>query len=286
MHYGIKCQIIYLLHIFTFLNNNYLKKQKFCLKDLTKKIKNKKIKFLQLYASENEEKHLLWRRKLYRRCDQTLEWRTQSQKTKPLCCKQNELSYNHSSGEKQEFRDRTSSRILCFLLRTSEMARKTESWRKRGSGKWEYIWPLWLTLVLHVLGIFLFTRGFLLTRTELPYYSNCSDISHSPCFSSSSPSSSSSDYLNRSANSSDGSCWTKPAIKRLVIIVLDALRYFVFLFWMVRVTFSVHYIATFMVWVHLILFSLFRFDFVAPSSFFTGQLLHLLNSLFLQIFTN
>ncbi|XP_028773569.1 GPI ethanolamine phosphate transferase 3-like [Neltuma alba] len=107
------------------------------------------------------------------------------------------------------------------------MARKMEPRRRSPSGKWEYIWPMWLTLLLHVVAIFLFTRGFLLTRTELPYYSSCSDISQSPCFSSS-------DNLNSTTNSSDGSCWTKPAINRLVIIVLDALR----------------------------------FDFVAPSSFF------------------
>ncbi|KAG4959282.1 hypothetical protein JHK87_035915 [Glycine soja] len=88
--------------------------------------------------------------------------------------------------------------------------------RKRG--KWGYIWPMWTTLLLHLLAILLFTTGFLLTRTELPYHSHCSDVSHSPCFSS----------------NNNGSCWTKPATNRLLIIVLDALR----------------------------------FDFVAPSTFF------------------
>ncbi|KAK8471039.1 hypothetical protein PHAVU_003G124900 [Phaseolus vulgaris] len=87
--------------------------------------------------------------------------------------------------------------------------------RKRG--KWGYIWPLWTTLLLHLLAILLFTAGFLLTRTELPYHSQCSDVSLSPCFS-----------------SNNGSCWTKPAVNRVVLIVLDALR----------------------------------FDFVAPSTFF------------------
>ncbi|KAF7825759.1 GPI ethanolamine phosphate transferase 3 isoform X2 [Senna tora] len=110
------------------------------------------------------------------------------------------------------------------------MGRDMGSQRKNRSGKWEHIWPLWLTLLLHMLAIFLFTRGFLLTRTELPYYSNCSDVSQSPCFSSSSDG-----FFNRSTNYSDAPCWTKPAVNRLVIIVLDALR----------------------------------FDFVAPSSFFT-----------------
>lgn len=73
-------------------------------------------------------------------------------------------------------------------------------------------------MFLHIIAILIFTKGFLLTRTELPHSSHCSDLSQSPCHSS--PSSS--------------SCWTKPAVDRLIIIVLDALR----------------------------------FDFVAPSSFF------------------
>ncbi|KAB2044563.1 hypothetical protein ES319_D01G100000v1 [Gossypium barbadense] len=80
-------------------------------------------------------------------------------------------------------------------------------------GKWTV-----LIMFLHIIAILIFTKGFLLTRTELPHSSHCSDLSQSPCHSS--PSSS--------------SCWTKPAVDRLIIIVLDALR----------------------------------FDFVAPSSFF------------------
>ncbi|TKY54347.1 GPI ethanolamine phosphate transferase 3 [Spatholobus suberectus] len=79
---------------------------------------------------------------------------------------------------------------------------------RRKRGKWGYIWPMWTTLLLHLLAILLFTTGFLLTRTELPYHSHCSDVSHSPCFS-----------------SDNGSCWTKPAANRLVLIVLDALRF-------------------------------------------------------------
>ncbi|XP_065866941.1 uncharacterized protein [Euphorbia lathyris] len=83
-------------------------------------------------------------------------------------------------------------------------------------------WFYWVIMAIHGVGILIFTRGFLLTRTELPYYSQCSDISQSPCFP-------------PSQNNSLGQhCWTKPAVDRVVIIVLDALR----------------------------------FDFVAPSSFF------------------
>ncbi|KAG2713259.1 hypothetical protein I3760_04G168800 [Carya illinoinensis] len=97
-------------------------------------------------------------------------------------------------------------------------------WRSR---KWEQIRVFFLILLLHGVAILIFTRGFLLTRTELPFYSHCSDLSQSPCFSTSSSSSSTS-----SPNSSR--CWTKPVIDRVVIIILDALR----------------------------------FDFVAPSTFF------------------
>ncbi|KAH9782362.1 GPI ethanolamine phosphate transferase 3 [Citrus sinensis] len=92
-------------------------------------------------------------------------------------------------------------------------------WRR---GKWRIM--VMLTM-LHIVGILIFTRGFLLTRTELPYYSNCSDVSESPCFTGQS---------NPYQNQSNSRCWTRPAVDRLVIIVLDALR----------------------------------FDFVAPSTFF------------------
>ncbi|KAK7388107.1 hypothetical protein VNO78_22912 [Psophocarpus tetragonolobus] len=78
-----------------------------------------------------------------------------------------------------------------------------------GCGKWGYIWAMWTTVFLHMVAILFFTAGFLLTRTELPHHSHCSDVSHSPCFS----------PLNN-----NGSCWTKPATNRLVLIVLDALR--------------------------------------------------------------
>ncbi|KAH1121313.1 hypothetical protein J1N35_004473 [Gossypium stocksii] len=80
-------------------------------------------------------------------------------------------------------------------------------------GKWTV-----LIMFLHIIAILIFTKGFLLTRTELPHSSHCSDLSQSPCHSS----------------PSSYPCWTKPAVDRLIIIVLDALR----------------------------------FDFVAPSSFF------------------
>lgn len=86
------------------------------------------------------------------------------------------------------------------------------------ASKIQLIWPFFLILFIHVIGILLFTRGFLLTRTELPHHSNCSDVSLSPCIPPSSPSSSSSQAGN-------AACWTKPAIDRLVIIIFDALRF-------------------------------------------------------------
>ncbi|XP_038977251.1 GPI ethanolamine phosphate transferase 3-like isoform X1 [Phoenix dactylifera] len=89
--------------------------------------------------------------------------------------------------------------------------------------KWALIRPFFLILLLHSVAIYLFTRGFLLTRTELSAYSRCSDLSHSPC-----------SALHNSSSHDDRRCWTKPAVDRLVIIILDALR----------------------------------FDFLAPSSFF------------------
>ncbi|XP_038976418.1 GPI ethanolamine phosphate transferase 3-like isoform X1 [Phoenix dactylifera] len=89
--------------------------------------------------------------------------------------------------------------------------------------KWALIRPFFLILLFHSVAIYLFTRGFLLTRTELSAYSRCSDLSHSPC-----------SALHNSSSHDDRRCWTKPAVDRLVIIILDALR----------------------------------FDFLAPSSFF------------------
>uniref|UniRef100_A0A6N2MUH0 Uncharacterized protein n=2 Tax=Salix viminalis TaxID=40686 RepID=A0A6N2MUH0_SALVM len=91
-------------------------------------------------------------------------------------------------------------------------------------------WYSWVILVVHVFAILIFTRGFLLTRTELPYYSHCSDVSQSPCFTS----------------SNTNHSWNTPAVDRLVIIVLDAIRFLI----------------------SVIIYLLHLFDFVAPSVFF------------------
>lgn len=108
--------------------------------------------------------------------------------------------------------------------------------------KWRHVWPFFTIMLLHCVAILLFTRGFLLTRTELPHFSHCSDISKCPCFSSSSPSPLVGDTeveeedltaatrrpdLNVANQSHQQTrCWTRPAVDRLIIIVLDALRSF------------------------------------------------------------
>lgn len=99
-----------------------------------------------------------------------------------------------------------------------------EQWRSEnwGGKKWAFSIFL-LILLLHCVAILLFTSGFLLTRTELSQFSQCFDVFESPCFD------------KREIGSEN--CWTKPAVDRVVIIVLDALR----------------------------------FDFVAPSTFFEGS---------------
>ncbi|EPS70140.1 hypothetical protein M569_04617, partial [Genlisea aurea] len=65
-------------------------------------------------------------------------------------------------------------------------------------------------MLLHGTAILFFTRGFLLTRSELSQYSQCDDIFESPCF---------------PPTTTSIGCWTEPSVDRLVILVLDALRF-------------------------------------------------------------
>ncbi|CAI9113242.1 OLC1v1013815C1 [Oldenlandia corymbosa var. corymbosa] len=102
---------------------------------------------------------------------------------------------------------------------------------KLGSRKWAFT-VFFGIMLLHVAAIALFTRGFLLTRTELPLYSQCSDISQSPCFPSSAGGRQEQiDPVDRNQNRTiiapplGQGCWTKPAVDRVVIIILDALRF-------------------------------------------------------------
>ncbi|KAG6516808.1 hypothetical protein ZIOFF_027288 [Zingiber officinale] len=50
-----------------------------------------------------------------------------------------------------------------------------------GGTKWSMIRPFLVLFLLHTLAIYFFTRGFLLTRTELDSFSHCSDLAQSPC---------------------------------------------------------------------------------------------------------
>ncbi|KAK7264825.1 hypothetical protein RJT34_32437 [Clitoria ternatea] len=85
---------------------------------------------------------------------------------------------------------------------------RNEETKQKGMGKWRYIWPMWTTLFLHLLAILLFTIGFLLTRTELPFHSHASDVAtSSQCF------------------PHNGSSWTQPSVNRIVILLLDAIRF-------------------------------------------------------------
>lgn len=95
-------------------------------------------------------------------------------------------------------------------------------------------------LLIHSVAILIFTRGFLLTRTELPFHSTCSDASLSPCLSPNPP------IHHSNSNQNQPKCWTKPVVDRVVIIVLDALR----------------------------------IDFLAPSAFFPGLVNLTLNEIF------
>lgn len=88
-------------------------------------------------------------------------------------------------------------------------------WRSENWGVRIWAFSIFLLiLVLHSIAILFFTSGFLLTRTELSHYSQCSDVSQSPCF----------PRQEEENGSHQHDCWTKPAVDRLVIIVLDALR--------------------------------------------------------------
>lgn len=132
------------------------------------------------------------------------------------------------------------------------ISEKSENWSGR---KWAFTAFLGIML-LHGLAIFLFTKGFLLTRSELSQHSECKDIAESPCF----------PPHDHNAN---GSCWTKPVVDRLVIIVLDALRLPLLPFLSGFVLFFYLFVG-FLCQVSL-KHSCCRFDFVAPSTFFAGM---------------
>src|SRR5437763_726182 len=67
-------------------------------------------------------------------------------------------------------------------------------------------------VILHIGGLYLFTRGFLLARLVLEDRSNCALYPLSQ------------DQSNVQVEN-DGSCWIEPRYKKAVIIVIDALRF-------------------------------------------------------------
>ncbi|XP_031488266.1 uncharacterized protein LOC116256161 isoform X1 [Nymphaea colorata] len=114
-----------------------------------------------------------------------------------------------------------------------------EKWLRKERSR--LIWPLFYVLFLHIVAFYFFTRGFLLTRTELSFVSNCSDAAAAPCQNSClgphMVPNEDVEFAGSLLVEKQNKCWTKPAVDRLVIIVLDALR----------------------------------FDFVAPSTFFEDK---------------
>jgi len=68
---------------------------------------------------------------------------------------------------------------------------------------------------LYVVGIFLFTRGFLLKRLVINKYSDCTEI----------PDMLPEQQKSRKIRGTSEGCWTKKTHKKAVILIIDALRY-------------------------------------------------------------
>jgi len=74
----------------------------------------------------------------------------------------------------------------------------------------KYVLRIALLLILYTVGIFLFTRGFLLTRVALSRNSTCGQAG---------------DSTTPTAASNKRSCSGEPRFRRAVLIVIDALRF-------------------------------------------------------------
>lgn len=103
---------------------------------------------------------------------------------------------------------------------------------------------LWL-LCLHVIGLFIFIKGFLLTRVELELYSSCADFSlHGnwrqsaetiQAFGGSKASQAGSTGSSEARQDVESSveehtkpsdwCWTRPKVRKVVIVIIDAMRF-------------------------------------------------------------
>lgn len=105
----------------------------------------------------------------------------------------------------------------CFFSMETKNKKDDEKGLWTKESKKCHIYLLFLSiLIIHTVAISLFTRGFLLTRTELSSsFSSCDDNINesppSPCYTT-------------PPNSTKDQCWTNPSVDRIVIIVLDALR--------------------------------------------------------------
>ena len=74
-------------------------------------------------------------------------------------------------------------------------------------------------VVAHALAIYFFTRGFFLTRFELQDQSRCADVEHIMSESRASES------WNNVDPAEHGACWAPTRFRKLLFVVIDALRY-------------------------------------------------------------
>lgn len=116
--------------------------------------------------------------------------------------------------------------VLFIVLFLKTGACFESEFRAKTMKKWSLLWPFWAILAIHGVAILIFVKGFLLTRTELPYFSHCSDVSQSPCFTLDSLSHSNPSVPSPSHKANFSRCWTNPTVNRIIIIVFDALRFF------------------------------------------------------------
>lgn len=85
---------------------------------------------------------------------------------------------------------------------------------------------LWV-LCVHTAALYLFTTGFFLTRFEVPDISQCAILPHDPHAETSTAHlrRSHSDDNEEQTSGKDGGCWMPQRYKRVVFVVVDALRY-------------------------------------------------------------
>ncbi|KAI1819261.1 GPI ethanolamine phosphate transferase 3-like protein [Xylaria intraflava] len=90
------------------------------------------------------------------------------------------------------------------------LERRKSAFERRCS--WTLGFWIWL-LCIHVIGILLFTSGFLLTRLVLDEYSECANPPIEPL------------VKWEGSGTIDGGCWHPQTFKKAIIVIIDALRY-------------------------------------------------------------